>query len=158
MPRRVANDRCFGPDSAEHCLEVQVLDEVGLPVALQRQVFWSRQCRTLFGGAGPGRGWPARRVATTGGVAQTVQTLFGGAGPGRGWPARRVATTGVLAQTVQNTVWRCSFLDEVGMPVVLQRQVFWPRQCITLFGGAGPGRGWPARRVATTGAVLGQGL
>ena len=44
------NDRCFGPDSAVHCLEVQFLDKVGIAPRVQRQVYWPRQCRTLSGG------------------------------------------------------------------------------------------------------------
>ena len=83
------NDRRFGPDSAEHCLEVYRCSSwirMALPVVWQRQVFWSRQCRTLSGGI-------QCRVATTGVLVQTVQnTVWRYTGPvhGQGCRARVV--------------------------------------------------------------------
>ena len=84
-----ATTRCIGPDSAENCTVSAgaFLEQVGLPVVLQRQVFCSRQCSTLFGGAVPGQGLHARRVATTGVLVQTVQHTvwkYTGAVPGQG--------------------------------------------------------------------------
>ena len=76
----------------------------------------------------------ARRGATTGVLVQTVlKTVWRSAVQfGHGVvSARRGATTGVLVQTVPETVWRSAvqFGHGVGVPVVVQRQVFWSRQC-----------------------------